>query len=68
MTSRVNDHRGIFMSALSSVLNYYDTVRAQQLPANLLQAMRDYFGGHTFERTDMPGTYHDDWGDPASRP
>ncbi len=45
---------GIPVPAFSSALNYYDSYRAAVLPANLLQAQRDYFGAHTYERTDRP--------------
>lgn len=45
---------GIPVPALSSALNYYDAYRTAVLPANLLQGQRDYFGAHTFERTDQP--------------
>ena len=47
----------VFMTALA----YYDGDRHERLPANLLQAQRDYFGAHTFERTDKPGTFHTEW-------
>ena len=36
-------------------------IASERLPANLLQAQRDYFGAHTYERTDKPGTFHSDW-------
>jgi 6-phosphogluconate dehydrogenase len=57
---------GISAPAFMSALAYYDGYRSAQLPANLLQAQRDYFGAHTYERTDQPrGTFfHLDW--PAS--
>jgi 6-phosphogluconate dehydrogenase len=42
-------------------LAYYDGYRSANLPANLLQAQRDYFGAHTYNRTDKPGVYHSDW-------
>ena len=45
---------GIPVPAMSTALNYYDSYRSARLPANLLQAQRDYFGAHTFERTDAP--------------
>ena len=44
-----------------SALAYYDGYRRERLPANLLQAQRDYFGAHTFQRIDQPGTFHADW-------
>jgi 6-phosphogluconate dehydrogenase len=53
---------GIAMPAMSSALAYYDAYRSQRLPANLIQAQRDFFGAHTFERTDRPGTFHHEWG------
>jgi 6-phosphogluconate dehydrogenase len=52
---------GIPLPVLSSALGYYDTLRSGHLPANLIQAMRDYFGAHTYERIDQDGTYHTDW-------
>ena len=54
---------GIPTPAFSSALSYYDSYRSAQLPANLLQAQRDFFGAHTFERTDKaPGEFfHFDW-------
>lgn len=52
---------GIAAPAFSSALTYYDGYRCERLPANLLQAQRDYFGAHTYERTDRPGTFHTDW-------
>lgn len=53
--------RGIPVPALSSGLAYYDSYRSARLPANLLQAQRDYFGAHTFERIDKEGTFHYEW-------
>ena len=47
--------------AFASSLAYYDGVRAGRLPANLIQAQRDYFGAHTYRRTDRAGTFHTDW-------
>jgi 6-phosphogluconate dehydrogenase len=52
---------GIPVPAFSAALSYYDGYRRERLPANLLQAQRDYFGAHTFERLDGPGTFHTDW-------
>ncbi|HUY88448.1 MAG TPA: decarboxylating NADP(+)-dependent phosphogluconate dehydrogenase [Pirellulales bacterium] len=52
---------GIPVPAFTTALTYYDGYRSARLPANLLQAQRDYFGAHTFERTDKPGTFHADW-------
>lgn len=52
---------GIAVPAFSSALAYYDSYRAPELPASLIQAQRDYFGAHTYERLDRPGVYHTDW-------
>ena len=52
---------GIPVPAFSTALCYYDGYRLARLPANLLQAQRDYFGAHTYQRTDMPGTFHTEW-------
>jgi 6-phosphogluconate dehydrogenase len=52
---------GIATPALSAALSYYDQYRRASLPANLIQAQRDFFGGHTYERTDMPGSFHMLW-------
>ena len=49
------------MPALSASLAYFDGSRSPRLPANLLQAQRDYFGAHTYERIDRSGTFHTDW-------
>jgi len=53
--------RGIPVPAFASALAYYDSYRTERLPANLLQAQRDYFGAHTFERLDRPGSFHFQW-------
>lgn len=52
---------GIPTPALSAALAYYDGYRSVCLPANLLQAQRDYFGAHTYNRVDREGTFHSDW-------
>ncbi len=52
---------GLPVPAFSTALTYYDGYRSARLPANLLQAQRDYFGAHTYERVDRPGTFHTDW-------
>lgn len=52
---------GIPTPAFSSALAYYDGYRSERLPANLLQAQRDYFGAHTYNRTDVEGIFHSDW-------
>lgn len=55
--------RGIPVPAFSSALAYFDSYRSENLPANLLQAQRDYFGAHTYERTDKPRGefFHTNW-------
>ncbi|MFN8371480.1 MAG: NADP-dependent phosphogluconate dehydrogenase [Anaerolineae bacterium] len=52
---------GVPAPAFSASLAYYDSYRSARLPANLIQAQRDLFGAHTFERTDKAGSYHADW-------
>jgi 6-phosphogluconate dehydrogenase len=54
---------GVPAPAFSSALAYYDSYRADRLPANLLQAQRDYFGAHTYERVDKPRGefFHTEW-------
>lgn len=52
---------GMAFPALSAALAYYDGYRTGQSSANLLQAQRDYFGAHTYERTDMEGSFHTNW-------
>jgi 6-phosphogluconate dehydrogenase len=52
---------GIATPGFSAGLTYYDQYRRESLPANLIQAQRDFFGGHTYERTDMDGTFHCLW-------
>ncbi|MGB7860152.1 MAG: NADP-dependent phosphogluconate dehydrogenase, partial [Acidimicrobiia bacterium] len=54
---------GIPVPAYSSALAYFDGMRSARLPANLIQAQRDYFGAHTFERVDQPRGefFHHDW-------
>ncbi len=52
---------GISVPAFSSSLAYFDSYRCGELPMNLLQAQRDYFGAHTYERIDREGIYHTNW-------
>jgi 6-phosphogluconate dehydrogenase len=54
-------HLGVPAPAFSTALAYYDSYRRESLPANLLQAQRDYFGAHTYKRVDRPGTFHSEW-------
>ncbi len=53
--------QGVAAPAFMSALSYYDAYRSARLPANLLQAQRDYFGAHTYQRTDRPGQFHTRW-------
>ncbi|EHS56792.1 NADP-dependent phosphogluconate dehydrogenase [Paenibacillus sp. Aloe-11] len=53
--------QGIPVPGFSSALAYYDSYRTERLPANLLQAQRDYFGAHTFKRVDKEGVFHHQW-------
>ncbi len=53
--------QGVPAPAFMSALSYYDAYRSARLPANLLQAQRDYFGAHTYQRTDRPGQFHTRW-------
>ena len=61
VSTAVNE--GLPMPAMSAALSQYDTLRSERLPANLIQAQRDYFGAHTYERVDrLRGkTFHTDW-------
>ncbi len=52
---------GVYVPCLSSALEYYDGYRSPRLPANLLQAQRDFFGAHTYERLDEKGSFHTKW-------
>ncbi|XKE94453.1 NADP-dependent phosphogluconate dehydrogenase [Metaplanococcus flavidus] len=52
---------GIPVPVLSSSVAYFDSYRAAELPANLLQAQRDYFGAHTYQRIDKDGSFHTEW-------
>jgi 6-phosphogluconate dehydrogenase len=52
---------GIPVPAFSSALAYFDSYRTARLPANLIQAQRDYFGAHTYRRVDREGVFHTEW-------
>ncbi|URE02196.1 hypothetical protein MUK42_20582 [Musa troglodytarum] len=54
-------NHGISTPGMSTSLAYFDTYRRERVPANLVQAQRDYFGAHTYERVDMPGSFHTEW-------
>ena len=57
---------GIAVPAFSASLDYFDSYRRDRLPQNLTQAQRDYFGAHTYLRTDKEGVFHTDWSDISS--
>ena len=61
LTLRTAIDAGVPMPAMSASLAYYDSYRSERLPANLIQAQRDFFGAHTFERIDKPGVFHATW-------
>ncbi|KAJ4752155.1 hypothetical protein LUZ62_031285 [Rhynchospora pubera] len=52
---------GVCAPGMSASLAYFDAYRRSSLPANLVQAQRDYFGAHTYERVDRPGSFHTEW-------
>jgi 6-phosphogluconate dehydrogenase len=52
---------GLPIPAFSSALSYFDSYRRAVLSANMIQAQRDYFGAHTYNRVDKPGTFHTEW-------
>ena len=54
-------NNGIPLPGLSNSLTYFDALTSGRLPLNLIQAQRDHFGSHTYERTDMEGIFHTDW-------
>jgi len=59
---------GVGLPAFSSSLAYYDSYRRARLPGNLIQAQRDFFGAHTYERNDKPGVFvHTEWSAPAGQ-
>jgi 6-phosphogluconate dehydrogenase len=64
-TIRLAVAAGVPVPAFSASLAYFDAYRSARLPANLTQAQRDYFGAHTYERVDRPGSFHTEWGAPS---
>ncbi len=52
---------GIPTPTFSAAIAYYDSYRSEVLPANLIQAQRDYFGAHTYKRIDKDGVFHTEW-------
>jgi 6-phosphogluconate dehydrogenase len=59
---------GVPVPAFSASLAYFDSYRSARLPANLLQAQRDFFGAHTYERIDKPGFFHTEWIESDQKP
>lgn len=57
----VGTRMGIGLPAMSASLAYYDSLRRERLPQNLVQAQRDFFGAHTYERVDKEGVFHAEW-------
>lgn len=55
--------QGIPVSAFAASINYFNAFRSDRLPLNLIQAQRDHFGSHTYERLDKPGIFHTEWED-----
>ena len=53
--------QGVAVPAFSASLGYFDSYRSARLASNLLQAQRDFFGAHTYERVDKPGVFHTEW-------
>ena len=52
---------GVPVPVFASSLSYFDTIRSPRLPAALIQGQRDFFGAHTYNRTDREGTFHTLW-------
>ncbi|MEY2484330.1 MAG: 6-phosphogluconate dehydrogenase, partial [Verrucomicrobiota bacterium] len=59
---------GVAVPAFAASIGYFDSYRSARLPANLLQAQRDFFGAHTYERIDKPGVFHTEWMESADKP
>jgi 6-phosphogluconate dehydrogenase len=57
---------GVPAPGFSSALAYYDSLASERLPASLIQGQRDFFGAHTYQRVDKPGTFHTRWSDDRS--
>jgi 6-phosphogluconate dehydrogenase len=55
-------HMGYPVAGLMAALSYFDAYRSERMPTNLIQAQRDYFGAHTYQRIDEAGTFHSEWG------
>ncbi len=52
---------GVPLTAIHSALDYFNSLKSEELPANLIQAQRDFFGAHTYQRKDDQGTFHTEW-------
>ena len=52
---------GLPLSAIHSALDYFNSLKSEELPANLIQAQRDFFGAHTYQRRDAEGSFHTEW-------
>ena len=52
---------GLATPAFASSLSYFDTFRSERMPSNLIQAQRDFFGAHTYERIGFEGVFHTEW-------
>jgi 6-phosphogluconate dehydrogenase len=59
---------GVAVPAFGASLSYFDSYRSARLPSNLLQAQRDFFGAHTYERVDKPGVFHTEWMESDQKP
>jgi 6-phosphogluconate dehydrogenase len=57
----------VAVPAFSASLGYFDSYRSARLPSNLLQAQRDFFGAHTYERIDKAGVFHTEWMQPDTK-
>jgi 6-phosphogluconate dehydrogenase len=64
----VATEHGVAVPAFSASLAYFDSYRQARLPSNLLQAQRDFFGAHTYERVDKPGVFHTEWVESDRKP
>ncbi len=60
--------QAVAVPAFSASLAYFDSYRSARLPSNLLQAQRDFFGAHTYERVDKPGVFHTEWLESDEKP
>jgi 6-phosphogluconate dehydrogenase len=58
---RLTNERGVSTMCISSALQYFEAFRSERLPLNMVQAQRDYFGSHTYERIDQKGIFHTQW-------